>query len=347
MTKGDIYTKYMLNRIMEEGTLDKNPRAHWSDLTPAHAYSVNHDMFTYDLTEGESPLITLRPIAIRSSIGELLWIYRDESSNVFDLEQKYGVRWWRSWVINPYHYDKDGKLVKGSNPNSDFYYDKSGHKLDIAKDGMKPIKSDTVDPITDFDGENILDYKSGNVLTKDATIGSTYGSIIRHYNLVNSAFDKLKNDQDNRRIIINMWQEEDFSSKHGLKPCAFLTMWNARHVGNVDYLDLALVQRSSDFCTAGCINQVQYLTFLYIVCKEFRFTPGRFTWFVDNIQIYDRHLDAAKELVSRSSVDCNPSIKIDDDVNFSNMMPENVHVEGYPRERIKKQNPQIHFEVAI
>ena len=30
---------------------------------------------------------------------------------------------------------------------------------------------------------------------------------------------------------------------------------------NVDYLDMCLIQRSSDFATAGCINQVQYLVF--------------------------------------------------------------------------------------
>ncbi len=69
MTKGDIYTKEIFHRILEEGCLDQNPRPHYADGTPAHTLSVNHGMCTYDLTKNESPLITLHPIAIKSSIG--------------------------------------------------------------------------------------------------------------------------------------------------------------------------------------------------------------------------------------------------------------------------------------
>lgn len=99
MTKGDYYTKEIIKRILEEGCLDKNPRPKYSDGTPAHTISVNHGMCTYDLNKGETPLITLRPIAIKSSIGELLWIYRDESNDLKLLEEKYGVNWWDSWDI--------------------------------------------------------------------------------------------------------------------------------------------------------------------------------------------------------------------------------------------------------
>ena len=99
MTKGDMYTKEILQRILDEGCLDKNPRPHYADGTPAHTLSVNHGMCTYDLTKNESPMITLRPIAIKSSIGELLWIYQDESNDLNLLRDKYGVTWWDEWDI--------------------------------------------------------------------------------------------------------------------------------------------------------------------------------------------------------------------------------------------------------
>ena len=69
-TKGDRYTKEIIERILSEGCMDKNPRPKYSDGTPAHTLSVNHGMTTYDLTKNESPLITLRPIATKSAIGE-------------------------------------------------------------------------------------------------------------------------------------------------------------------------------------------------------------------------------------------------------------------------------------
>lgn len=282
MTKGDIYTKELITRILMEGTFDKNPRPHYSDGTPAHTLSVNHGMMTYDLNKGENPIITLRPIAIKSAIGEILWIYRDQSNNLDLLKDKYGVTWWDEWEV-----------------------------------------------------ENTR------------TIGACYGETVRRHNLMNELIEDIKKDPDGRRHIINMWQVEDFKDKHGLKPCAFQTVWNVRHEKDFDYLDMCLFQRSSDFLTAGCINQVQYVVLLYMVAKELGYKPGRFTWFYDNIQIYDRHIDKAKELLNREPVDCHPIFTIDDNVSWSNIMPENVHLNDYPKELIKTKNPQMKFDLGI
>ena len=212
MTKGDMYTKEILQRILDEGCLDKNPRPVYSDGTPAHTLSVNHGMCTYDISKGESPLITLRPIATKSAIGELLWIYQDESNDLEVLKDKYGVTWWDEWDI-------------------------------------------------------------GN-----RTIGSVYGETVRRHELVKNLIDGLTNNPDGRRHIICLWQEDDFKEKHGLKPCAFMTQWNVRHGQNgIDYLDMCLTQRSSDFATAGCINQVQYLVFQHLIARHLGMKVGRWS----------------------------------------------------------------------
>ncbi len=283
MTKGDFYTKEIIKRILEEGELDKNPRPHYADGTPAHTLSVNHGMTTYDLSKGESPFITLRPIAIKSAVGELLWIYQDESNNLDLLRDKYGVSWWDEWDI-------------------------------------------------------------GN-----RTIGACYGETVRRHELMKNLLDGIEKDPDGRRHIINLWQEDDFKDVHGLKPCAFQTVWNVRHgKDGVDYLDMCLFQRSSDFLTAGAINQIQYTVFLYLVAKHFGYTPGRFTWFYDNIQIYDRHIKQAEELLNREPVDCNPMIDLNPDVdNFYYFFQEDVKVKDYPLKLIKKKNPQMHFDLGI
>ena len=283
MTKGDVYTKEILTRILEEGCLDKNPRPKYADGTPAHTLSVNHGMCTYDLTKGESPLITLRPIAVKSSIGELLWIYQDESHDLNVLRDKYGVTWWDEWDI-------------------------------------------------------------GN-----RTIGSVYGETVRRHELVKRLLKGLKEDPDGRRHIICLWQEDDFKEPHGLKPCAFMTEWNVRHgKDNIDYLDMCLIQRSSDFATAGCINQVQYLVFLHLVARHLGLTPGRFSWFYNNIQIYDRHIEQAKELIAREPVDCEPKIWLNPEkTNFYDFTIDDIKITGYPRSEIKEKNPQMKFDLGI
>lgn len=64
--KSDDMTKEMIEQILSDGCLDVNPRPHYSDGTPAHTISINHVMQTYDLSKGELPIITLRPIAYRN-----------------------------------------------------------------------------------------------------------------------------------------------------------------------------------------------------------------------------------------------------------------------------------------
>lgn len=284
MTKGDIYTKETLERILHEGCMDINPRPHYKDGTPAHTLSVNHIFHTYDLTKGESPIITLRPIAIKSAIGEMLWIYQDMSNNLDLLKDKYEVTWWDSWDI-------------------------------------------------------------GN-----RTVGSVYGETVRKYDLTNKILiDGIKNNPDSRYHILNLWQYQQFDEKYGLKPCAYETHWNVRHGRDgIDYLDLKLIQRSSDFAVAGCINQVQYLALLLMVARHHGYTPGRFTWDATNVQIYDRHVEGVVEMLNREPIDCNPQLVLNPNkTNFFDFTPDDVKIKGYPKKLIKEKNPQIAFEIAI
>lgn len=281
MTKGDEYFREITKRILEEGSLDINPRPHYADGTPAHTLSINHVTCTYDLSKGESPFITLRPIAIKSSIGELLWIYRDASNDLNLLRDKYKVTWWDEWDIG------------------------------------------------------------------DRTIGQCYGATVRRWDLTNKLIEDIKKDPDGRRHIINMWQESDFEQKHGLKPCAYQTIWNVRHCADGDYLDMCLFQRSSDYLTAGCINQVQYMCFLLALASHLGYKPGRFTWFAANVQIYDRHMDNAKEMLGRKSIECNPSIRVKEGVSFFELSENDFLLEDYPRELIKEVNPQLKFDLGI
>lgn len=346
MLKGDVIFKEWVQEIMEEGCLDKNPRPHYEDGTPAHTLSVNHKMATYDLSKGEFPLISLRPIATKSAIGELLWIYQDQTTNLHILEKKYNVRWWREWCVNPCHYNQMGYLVEGANPNKEdgFYYDCDGNKITIGE------KSNTVDSKTDIDRNgNIVDYVRGNVLSDTATIGSCYGQTVKNHNLVNKLIEGIKNDPDGRRHIINMWQEEDFSKKHGLKPCAYQTVWNVRHgKDGVDYLDMCLFQRSSDFMAAGAINQTQYVVFLCLIARHLGYTPGKFSWMVNNVQVYDRHMEQAKIMLERESIDCKPYVWINPEkTDFYSMTVDDIKIMDYPLAEIKEKNPQVKLEIAI
>ncbi len=346
-TKGDMYTKMIMDKILQEGCLDYDPRPHYEDFyedavyydrkrvlitkegfgikvgenekaivkdngvelwVPAHTISVNQGIeCTYDLSKGETPMITLRPIAVKASIAEILWIYQKQSNDLVLFDEMLGRctweddhkinNWWNDWALR----DDKGKYI----------LNEDGHP----------------------------------------TIGACYGGTTGPRDMIRSqVIEAIRNNSDGRRNITCLWQQDDFLKPHGLKPCAFLTIWNVRHDWDgEDYLDMTLVQRSSDFATAGCINQVQYSALLIMVAKELGIKPGKFTWKPINIQIYDRHLEQAIEMLNREPVnDIDATIKVRDGIRFDDLTTEDVKVlDKEAIQKVKTKNPQFKFPLGI
>ena len=233
MTRADYYMEEMIEKIQKCGYKDINPRPKYADGTPAHTISVNHTFRTYDLSEGDFPICTLRPQAWKTGIKEIFTIYQKPTNVISEMEAM-GVNWWGDWDIG------------------------------------------------------------------DGTIGQRYGATVSRYDLINNLIKDIENDPYGRRKIVSLWQEQDLHETPGLAPCAFLTIWNVRG----EYLDMMLVQRSGDMLTAsgpGGINEIQYAALLMMVARHTGYKPGVFSHMVANEQIYDRHMDAANQMLSRFS----------------------------------------------
>lgn len=98
MTKADFYMKEAIEKILNDGYLDVNPRPHYADGTPAHTLSINHVFRTYDLSKGEFPICTLRPMAWKTGIKEIFTIYQKPTNKISEMEEM-GVNWWGEWDI--------------------------------------------------------------------------------------------------------------------------------------------------------------------------------------------------------------------------------------------------------
>ena len=231
MTKADRYMEHDIRHILQDGYKDENPRPHYADGTPAHTISVNHVCRQYDLSVGEFPICTLRPMAWKTGIKEIFTIYQKPTNNLATMHEM-GVNWWDDWDIG------------------------------------------------------------------DGTIGQRYGATVSRYDLINNLIKDIQKDPYGRRKVVSLWQETDLHETAGLAPCAFLTIWNVRG----KYLDMAMIQRSGDMLTAsgaGGINEIQYAALLMMIARHTGYKPGVFTHFVANEQIYDRHIDAANEMLKR------------------------------------------------
>lgn len=184
--------------------------------------------------------------------------------------------------------------------------------------------------------------------TKPRTIGQRYGATIKRYDLINKLINNLKSNPFGRRNIVSMWQDADLEETDGLSPCAFQTLWNVRKTDNEYFLDMTLIQRSSDYLVAGQINGIQYCALLMMIAKTCGYKPGVFAHFFQNVQIYDRHLSNCEIMLSRSPIECKPKLILDtDETDFYKFKPEDFKVVDYPLDKIKEQNPQLKFELGI
>lgn len=229
---GDLTLKDNIKDVLKKGVWDKNPRPVWNDGEAAHSHFITHKVNEYDLSNGDFPITTIKPTAWKSAIGEILWIFQEESNDLNVLENRYGVKWWNDWDIG------------------------------------------------------------------DGTIGERYGKTVENYNQMKQLLTNIEVNPYSRRHIIDLWQFEDLA-KGGLKPCLVQYIFSVRD----GYLDVLLVQRSSDLIAASNINGVGASALLMMVAAHTGYKPGKFTWMVSNMHIYDRHFKIAEDLLNR-----NPSL---------------------------------------
>lgn len=98
MNKADSFMIAAINHIKNYGYKDENPRPRYEDGTPAYTFSVNQVFRQYDLSSGDFPILTLRPIAWKTGIREIFTIYQKPTNNISEME-KMGVNWWKPWDI--------------------------------------------------------------------------------------------------------------------------------------------------------------------------------------------------------------------------------------------------------
>ena len=170
------------------------------------------------------------------------------------------------------------------------------------------------------------------------TIGHRYGYVVKKYDQMNKLLEGLKNDPLNRRHRIDLNQIDCLESSDGLHSCAFSTLWTVRG----EYLDCTLIQRSNDVVGAYNANNIQYVALQMMVAHTVGLKPGKFTRFVQNIHIYNRHLEVAKEFLNRKPSEKQPKLIFEPKSNdFYSYSFENFKIIDY------EPQPRIKFELAI
>ena len=285
--KADKYLKETITEIIEEGQWDKEPRTKWADNTPAHSKFVTQKVYQYDISKGEFPINTLRTTALKGGFHDIEAIYIKQT-NILEEMHSSIHSWWKDFVVfNRYR--------------------------------------DVENPLNTYN-ESDLDWKNIKLMKKESLLGKTYGATVERYNLVDKLLKGLEENSFGRRHKINLWQEQQvIDDPKALEPCAGMTFWSVRefayNINRVDctiirYIDLTLMQRSQDCIVTTSINPAQYTMLAMMVCNHLTFKTGikhevgKLLHIVQNCHVYDRHLDAAKEILKREPTGLQPKIEL-------------------------------------
>ena len=186
---------------------------------------------------------------------------------------------------------------------------------------------------------------------EDGSIGKAYGyqmSVKHKYkegmmDQVDRVIYDLKNNPFSRRILTNIYVHADLSEMN-LYPCAYSMTFNVTQRPGEDRLTLNAIlnQRSQDVLAANNWNVVQYAVLIHMLAQVCDMNVGEFVHVIADAHIYDRHIPAIKELISREPLPA-PKFWLNPDIHdFYRFTRDDVKVEGY------ETHPQItDIEVAI
>ena len=104
-----------------------------------------------------------------------------------------------------------------------------------------------------------------------------------------------------------------------------------------------MIQRSNDYVTAGYINKIQYVALMLMVSGHLGYKVGKFCHLTQNLHVYDRHFDAASELLNRTPLEKQPRIELTFNKSFYDFTVDDFKI--IDTDGIKKIESKL--EIAI
>ena len=179
------------------------------------------------------------------------------------------------------------------------------------------------------------------------TIGKTYGyqlgkTAMYSYgelDQVDNLIYLLKNKPMDRRMITTMWCPEDLHEMN-LPPCVYETLWDVTN----GKLNCTVIQRSGDMLAAaasGGWDTMQYAILTHILAQVCGYEVGELVHIVNNLHIYDRHVEAVKEVMNNPEYPA-PKLWINPEVkSFYDFTEEDFELIDYQSTKLTSK-----FEVA-
>ncbi|MBR6427911.1 MAG: thymidylate synthase [Clostridia bacterium] len=193
MSKFDRTFINTCKRILTEGTLvtDERTRPKWDDGTAAYTKKLFGVVNRYNLAD-EFPLITLRPISLKSAVDELLWIWQKKSNNVHDLHSHI----WDAWA------DENGSIGKAYGYQMGIKHKYKEGMFDMVDRALFDLKNN---PCSRRIMTNIYNFAD---LHEMALYPCAYSMT---FNVTNGRLDAILNQRSQDMLAANAWNVAQYA----------------------------------------------------------------------------------------------------------------------------------------
>lgn len=319
MSYADKLFKETCRDILVNGTDTKGSEARlhagpfWED-TGECAYTIKKFgvINRYNLRE-EFPAITLRRIALKSAMDEILWIFQKKSNNILDLHSHI----WDQWA------DGAGSIGKAYG----YQFQKKQRYDDITPDGLQ--KAFPKGHLENYPEIDTMLFVGINVKRSNKrTVYALCDNGTWYMDQVNRVIYDLRNTPFSRRILTSTYNFEDLHDM-ALYPCAYSMTFNVTNTEEGLVLNAILNQRSQGMLAANGWNVAQYALLLMMLAQICHMIPGELVHVIADAHIYDRHIPMVEELLNRKEHPV-PEVWLNPDIDdFYDFTVNDLHVENY------------------
>ena len=326
-------------KILKEGTKKKS-RA-------GNVYSLFGQQLRFNLKDG-LPMLTTKKMFSKGVIHELLWFLKGDTNIKYLVDNNVHI-----WDDDAYR-----------------------HFINVTKDLYKDAEYPRTITKEEFINGVINEYTLPEINYTYGDLGPVYGAQWTNWNgtinQINNVIETLKNNPDDRRIMISAWNPSDIHNM-ALPPCHYCCqfytkemtfnerkIWFIQNIRNTEldnmtneYMDEFNVpkrklscmfqMRSNDFPCGNPFNLLSYSVLTHMIAQCVNMDVDELIFNGGDVHIYENQIPAFVEQLSRNPykyalphLELNPNIK-----NIEDFKYEDIKIIGYD------SYPAIKFPLSV
>ena len=241
-------------------------------------------VFEHDMSTG-FPLVTTKKMGLKNIATELEFFLRGITDKKWLQDRKCHI--WDEWA-NPVKVEETYNIVTGHHPNLS-----DGERAQL-RNSIMDMERD-LGPIYGFQWRHFGGEYQWNQNRINANPMDNFNPKNPGIDQVKNAIDKLKNNPNDRRILVSAWNPVAIPQM-ALPPCHVMHQLVVRD----GKLSLIWTQRSCDMFLGVPYNIASYALLLLLYAKESGLKPGTLKGELHDAHIYKNHIPQVREQLKRT-----------------------------------------------